>query len=258
MQLRRYKIGAFVLAIFLIISVGFCGCLKKENSSILALFSYFPENPTTNDIIQFIDESVDNNGSIASWEWDFDIADEYTTETSTLQNPTYRYGYGHGKTFTVKLTVTDTKGNSYSVSKNITVVNQTHLPEENDIVLEISSYERKDHNLDGSKFPHFECAWVELKMTNNWDKEIYPKICCGNNASWDKHFFIYANNASHPYYLCSGISPENTPEKLLSGESTTWTVTFWIPASAEEYKIKYAYFYDVSIDLKEKAFWVFL
>ncbi|KAA0002930.1 MAG: PKD domain-containing protein [Thermoplasmata archaeon] len=264
----HHKKIIFMISILLTIELSSSGCLKEEEPALIANFSYSPKNPTTNDMIQFFDESVCSNGTIISWHWDFDATDEYTPETSSLQNPTFRYMYGFGETFTVTLTVTDDKGNKDSVSKKIKIVSQTNLPEEDDVSLEILSYERKSYGLNGSGPPNhgFVCVWIELKMTNHWHKEIYPTVGWDGKIGWGSNFYIYVNNSSHPYWGYSGIFPKNSPQKIMPGESAVWIVTFWIPSSGKEYKVKYAYLYDISHEWllyrdtypKEKAFWAFL
>jgi len=62
-----------------------------------AEFSFLPISPSTDDTIQFIDESTDN-GTIVSWDWDFDDG----SGTSTDQDPTY--SYSNDGVFTVTLT----------------------------------------------------------------------------------------------------------------------------------------------------------
>jgi PKD repeat protein len=61
----------------------------------------------------FTDASTDD-GSIASWSWDF--GDQ---QTSTAQSPNHTYGAGGS--YDVKLTVTDDKGSSNSVTHTVTV-----------------------------------------------------------------------------------------------------------------------------------------
>jgi PKD repeat protein len=264
----EHKKLVFIPLIILMVSLGNCGCLEEETSPLIARFSYYPANPTTNDMIQFHDESDHSNGNITAWHWDFDITDEYSRETSTLQHPTYRYMWGYGATFKVKLTVTDDQGNTDSITKKIKIVDQLHLPEGDDISLEILSYERKTHNLDGDVLPQygFTCVWLELKMENNWYKEIYPTVGWDGIVSWGGSFYIYVFNHTKHHWGHSGIYPETTPEKLSPGENAVWTVTFWIPESSEEYKVKYAYLYDISYEWlrfrdtwpQQIAIWAFL
>jgi len=80
----------------------------------VADFTFSPPDPTVEDTIQFFDRSSVPDGEIVSWLWDFGDGSR-----STEQNPTHRYTTVG--TFTVRLTVTDDKGVTYSVAKEITV-----------------------------------------------------------------------------------------------------------------------------------------
>ncbi len=71
-----------------------------SNLRPIANFTYNPLNPTTNDLIQFIDTSTDSDGSIESWSWDFGNGN-----TSTLQNPSYNYQ--NKGIYLVSLTIAD-------------------------------------------------------------------------------------------------------------------------------------------------------
>ena len=81
-----------------------------------ANFTYTPENPSTQDLIQFTDTSTDYDGTIVSWWWDFDDG-----TNSTLQNPTHKYA--DNGTYDVSLTVTDDDGAKSTVQKQIAVDN---------------------------------------------------------------------------------------------------------------------------------------
>jgi len=91
---------------------------NEETSNIkpTADFTYSPENPSILDVIQFTDESIDPDGDIVSWLWDFGDG-----STSTLQNPTHQYD--EIGTYDVSLNVTDDYGAYDETSKEITVVN---------------------------------------------------------------------------------------------------------------------------------------
>lgn len=79
-------------------------------------FSFSPEGGTINDVFYFVDESVDEDGSVVSWSWDFGDGD-----TSSRREPDHRFsdsGVHH-----VTLTVEDDDGNQDSISKPVMVVN---------------------------------------------------------------------------------------------------------------------------------------
>jgi PKD repeat protein len=84
------------------------GCVEEEaaNKPPTAMFTYTPTTGIYIDTtITFTDASTDEDGTIASWSWDF--GDE---GTSTEQNPTH--AYAAVGTYTVTLTVTDDDGNA--------------------------------------------------------------------------------------------------------------------------------------------------
>ncbi|MEW6069373.1 MAG: NosD domain-containing protein [Candidatus Thermoplasmatota archaeon] len=80
----------------------------------IANFSYSPVNPTTNDIIQFNDASIDTDGYIVTWYWDFGDGNN-----STSQNPTHQYTVAGN--YNVTLTVQDNKSAMTSFSCIIAV-----------------------------------------------------------------------------------------------------------------------------------------
>jgi len=88
--------------------------IKIENDLPVADFTYTPDNPTTDDIVLFNDTSVDLDGTIVAWLWDF--GDYYL---SIEQNPKHQY-FNPG-TYNITLEVTDNEGGKNSTSKEITV-----------------------------------------------------------------------------------------------------------------------------------------
>jgi len=90
--------------------------LDMSNEHPIAYFTYSPSSPTDLDVIQFIDESLDRDGTVVSRSWNF--GDE---GSSTLQNPIH--DYADDGIYTVILTVTDDDGASDLVSNDIVVSN---------------------------------------------------------------------------------------------------------------------------------------
>ncbi|KAA0009195.1 MAG: PKD domain-containing protein, partial [Thermoplasmata archaeon] len=79
-------------------------------------FTYLPSLPTTADIIQFMDQSTDNDGTIVNWTWNFGDGN-----ISYEKNPRHRYA--DDGTYNVTLTVTDNDGATNTIQKSITVLN---------------------------------------------------------------------------------------------------------------------------------------
>lgn len=75
----------------------------SENLYPTAIFTFSPTQPKINENIGFIDKSIDEDGNITKWLWDFG-----DTNTSNLQNPTHQYA--ENRTYIVTLTVWDDNG----------------------------------------------------------------------------------------------------------------------------------------------------
>ncbi|MCX6666611.1 MAG: DUF2341 domain-containing protein, partial [Euryarchaeota archaeon] len=86
----------------------------ETNQPPAANFTYAPSQPTTADTIQFTDTSVDSDGNIVFWLWNFG-----DSNTSNTQNPTHRYQIPG--TYPVTLTVTDNDGATNTTTKPITI-----------------------------------------------------------------------------------------------------------------------------------------
>ena len=87
------------------------------NEKPAADFSYNPLNPTDTQTIHFTDNSDDTDGTIVNYTWNFGDGN-----TSHLENPTHKYE--DNGTYTVTLTVTDDKGATDTISKQIEVLNE--------------------------------------------------------------------------------------------------------------------------------------
>jgi PKD repeat protein len=79
-------------------------------------FSFSPRSGTIDDVFYFVDESVDEDGYIVSWSWDFGDGDD-----SSGKEPDHRFSE-KGVRY-VTLLVEDNDGNQDSVTKQVTVVN---------------------------------------------------------------------------------------------------------------------------------------
>lgn len=96
-----------------------------QNISILAvppkaLWSSTPSQPTTAEAVQFVDESIDLDGRVSAWAWDFGDG-----ERSSAQHPSHRFPQDGA--YTVKLTAFDDSGLNDTLTKTITVKNRPPL-----------------------------------------------------------------------------------------------------------------------------------
>ncbi len=82
----------------------------------VADFYYSPNQPTTQDMIRFVDSSTDSDGTIISWYWEFGDG-----ATTTQQNPTHQYA--DDGVYQVNLTVTDNDGAAGTIQKQIVISN---------------------------------------------------------------------------------------------------------------------------------------
>lgn len=81
----------------------------------VANFTYVPLNPRTDDVVHFIDQSIDSDGFIINWTWDLgDGTTVYTQNVSHMFNQNDNY--------LVCLTVTDNNGFSHSNCEQINVL----------------------------------------------------------------------------------------------------------------------------------------
>lgn len=90
------------------------GTTYTQNTPPLASFVYQPSNPTVEDTISFTDTSMDPDGTIVSWSWDFGDG-----SSSSVQNP--KHVFSSPGNYIVKLTVSDEQGASSSAAKTIRV-----------------------------------------------------------------------------------------------------------------------------------------
>lgn len=111
-------------------------------------YTFSPSNPTTVNIVTFTDQSIDIDGTIISWFWEFGDG-----KNSTNPNPTHIFPQ-HG-TFLVNLTIIDDDGAENTVRKDIIIRNTppdadfNYLPKNPTDIDEISFYD-ESVDLDGT------------------------------------------------------------------------------------------------------------
>jgi parallel beta-helix repeat protein len=164
-------------------------------------FTYTPSNPSTNDTIQFIDNSTDPNNESLNYSWNFNDGN-----ISYEQNPTHNYS--DNKTYNVSLTVTNTYNQTNQTYQNIQVSNTAPsvtlniLPSVG-IVNETISFKVNATDIDGTII--------------NW------------TWTFDDGTFSYIKNTSHSYsqngsYTISLNATDN--DGNYTNESQTISVTY--------------------------------
>ncbi|RLF59258.1 MAG: hypothetical protein DRN27_03200, partial [Thermoplasmata archaeon] len=112
--------GVYIINLTVMDNDGDIGSIEKQitvnNRDPFANFSYLPLNPSTADTVNFTDLSIDLDGTIVSWYWDFD--DSYFNSN---QNPTHQYA--DDGVYNVTLTVWDDDGASNVTIYQIIVTN---------------------------------------------------------------------------------------------------------------------------------------
>jgi PKD repeat protein len=139
----------------------------------IADFSYTPESPLVDEIIQFTDLSMDPDGTVVGWSWVF--GDE---GSSTLQHPTHVYS-SEG-TYMVSLTVTDDDGATDTIAKEIIV-------EKDDSHSIVVQY----HLSKGVNYISFDFLPDSLAI-----EDIFAPLTASNDL-----LMIIADNAIGGYYL---------------------------------------------------------
>ncbi|MBN1280568.1 MAG: PKD domain-containing protein [Candidatus Thermoplasmatota archaeon] len=92
----------------------------KLNHPPVANFTYSPEQPTILDIVQFSDLSIDQDGNITGWHWEFGDG-----TISYSPNPTHQYN--NNGAYLVVLTVWDNENATGTINKTIFVVGMPPL-----------------------------------------------------------------------------------------------------------------------------------
>jgi len=97
-------------------SSSFVNIIGIRNAPPTAEFSYVPSSPNDLDNISFYDNSIDADGSVVSYSWDFGDGN-----TSTEKNPSHTYA--DNGIYTVKLIVTDDDGATDPVLHSVLITN---------------------------------------------------------------------------------------------------------------------------------------
>jgi len=118
MTVNKKTIVYVLLAALIAIPLSGCFGGAPANSSPTCDFSYSPSTPTTDDYVQFTDQSTDADGTVVGRAWDFGDGG-----TSTTQNPSHTFD--DAGAFTVTLTAEDDDGATSTCTTTVTVVETT-------------------------------------------------------------------------------------------------------------------------------------
>ncbi|MCW4034587.1 MAG: PKD domain-containing protein, partial [Candidatus Bathyarchaeota archaeon] len=153
--------GTYVLALKVTDNFGRTStdlCFIYVNSPPVALFSFSPTEPEVRDMISFTDGSMDPDGTVTAWYWQFGDGG-----SSNERHPTHQYSTNG--TYLVRLTVTDDDGAQDTMEFSVTVTSTYELPVANaGADKTISTGERV--NFDGSASTASTASMIE---TYQWD-----------------------------------------------------------------------------------------
>ena len=102
-------------------SIDYYPLIKKAGYPI-AYFDYSPSYPYTYEQVYFYDASIDLDGYIVSWHWDFGDGG-----SSNEENPTH--SYADNGIYMVNLTIVDNDGMTASIEKQIVILNTPPYPD---------------------------------------------------------------------------------------------------------------------------------
>jgi len=182
------------------------------NRKPLVNFTWSPESPYEGTELFFMDLSNDSDGTITEWNWDF--GDE---NTSALRHPTHRYTSPGN--YTVCLNVTDDDGAFDSISKIITIRNNTPpfiletypLNNSIDISRPLSEFNVSVSDIDGDNMSLY-FRWINhMPIEDKWD----------NLTEW-----VDVSNGTYAF------TPPSSNDWIWGNTTYTWSVnvtdgTFW-------------------------------
>jgi len=166
------------------------------NSPPTANFTWTPQIPTTSDTIFFTDSSIDSDGSIVSWTWDFGDGN-----ISYQQNPTHQYS--HIGTYNVTLTVTDNDGANDSITKQMMVLSNDTIPPFISNIQTSPDPQEKGMavNISCNVVDNVSVASVKVNITYPDGSSINASMI--NIASTDTYYYntSYANEGIYYYFM---------------------------------------------------------
>ena len=183
--------------------------VESVNDPPQANFSYLPLSPFTKDMIQFTDLSTDIDGTLVSWNWDFDDG-----TVSTLQNPLH--SYEDEGNYLVTLNVTDNGGALHSFGIELVVQKKPNTPPTVTMINPMNSavgIERPPENLtvtledpDGDSMDlviramrykeGYVTEWYNLATFEDVSNGSYSVFPAGNDWIWGNTTYVWSVNVT--------------------------------------------------------------
>ncbi|WP_154019144.1 malectin domain-containing carbohydrate-binding protein, partial [Halococcus agarilyticus] len=159
------------------------GTDSGSNENPTAAFSYSPQNPAASEDVSFDASGSSDDGSIASYEWDFD-GDGQTDATGA--NPTH--AFDSAGDYDVALTVTDDQGATNTVTKTVSVGQSSGSP--GSALVEITP---GSGNIDQTTY-----GAGSYQVTNTGEKEIASVSFDLSSATYPDMVFDPQGTAGDP------------------------------------------------------------
>ncbi len=167
----------------------------------------------------FTDASVDQDGTVVGWSWNFGDGN-----TSTDQNPTHHYRYPG--TYSVTLTATDDEGGSGSVTKSV-VIPLSYCPSSGSSASPVAIGRVTIANLDNSSGKNTYSDFTNL-TANMSGGQTYSITITTDSTFWDTYTRVYID-----YNLDGDFNDANEIAFQDFIDNGTITGTITVPATAE-------------------------
>ncbi|MFT7236498.1 MAG: outer membrane protein assembly factor BamB [Cyclobacteriaceae bacterium] len=233
--MMKIKQTLFMTSLAILMVTMSCGDDDPTNLAPEALFTIGGTAPYYLDVeVPFTDNSTDDDGTVASWFWDFG-----DNTTSTEQNPTH--AYSSKASYTVSLTVTDNAGSSSTTTNTINIqdindeneapvagftVADTLVLNGSDVVFTSTSTDAEESITaydwsfgDGTGTSSDENPTYSFSLAGNYEVSLTVTDVLGKEDTYMKNIFVAGISWSFPV----GLKVESTAPAI--GDDGTVFVT---------------------------------